>query len=368
MRRAGAVPPARGLPRVWDLMPALLEGPPGRGWLPEPARDASTVVLLVLDGLGWCDLRDHLSELPTLRSLEGGCIETVVPSTTAAALASITTGMSPLEHGILGYRMRLSGGVFNVLRWRFADGHEGPDPSAIQRWPPFRGKDIPVVTRSEFRHSGFAAAHLRVPRLCGWTTTAVLVEHVRRLVAHDESLVYAYYDGVDRVAHEYGLREEFFDVELASVDVLVGRLLDVLPQHVALLVTSDHGQVHVEYGQHLSLAPLVPLCEAFAGEGRFRSLSARRGRSRDLLVAAEEAFGTRAWIFARDRLIDEGWLGRGRPSDEVRHRIGDVVLAGREPVAFLDPMTPRERRLLGYHGSMTDREMLVPLLAARGRR
>jgi len=125
--------------------------------------------------------------------------------------------------------------------------------------------------------------------------------------------------------------------------------------------------VHVEHRQHLSLDPLASLCEAFAGEG-FRSLYARRGRAPDLLVAAEEAFGNRAWVSTRDRLIDEGRLGAGHPSHEVRQRIGDVVLAAREPVAFLDPTSPRERRLLGHHGSMADREMLEPLLAGPGQR
>jgi hypothetical protein len=61
-------------------------------------------------------------------------------------------------------------------------------------------------------------------------------------------------------------------------------------------------------------APLASLCEAFADEGRFRSLYARRGRAPDLLVAAEEAFGNRAWVSTRDRLIDEGRLGAGHPS------------------------------------------------------
>jgi hypothetical protein len=51
----------------------------------------------------------------------------------------------------------------------------------------------------------------------------------------------------------------------------------------------------------------------------------------------------------------------------VPGRIGDVVLAAREPVAFVDPALPRERMLLSAHGSLTADEMFVPLRAARGR-
>jgi hypothetical protein len=51
------------------------------------------------------------------------------------------------------------------------------------------------------------------PRHCGWTTTAVVVERIRRLAARGAPLIYSHYDGVDRLAYEYGLREEFFAAE-----------------------------------------------------------------------------------------------------------------------------------------------------------
>ena len=55
----------------------------------------ATVVLLVLDGLGWELLREHAADLPELSGLAGGAITTVAPSTTASALTSITTGLPP---------------------------------------------------------------------------------------------------------------------------------------------------------------------------------------------------------------------------------------------------------------------------------
>ena len=47
----------------------------------------------------------------------------------------------------------------------------------------------------------------------------------------------------------------------------------------------------------------------------------------------------------------------------VAGRIGNVVLAAREPVAFVDPALPNERNLRSGHGSLTPDEMYVPLLA-----
>ena len=105
----------------------------------------------------------------------------------------------------------------------------------------------------------------------------MLVEHCRRLVGHDERFVYAYYPGVDTVAHEFGLHDEYYLAELAFADELVGRLLDALPGHATLVVTADHGQVHV--GD--SWIPLHPLREMFKYcAGRDGSGTSTRTRAR----------------------------------------------------------------------------------------
>lgn len=345
------------------VVPALLGQRPAP-WLPASLEGARSVVLLVLDGLGWHSFQSHRALMPTLGGLEGGPVTTVVPSTTAAALTSITTGSAPARHGMVGYRMRVGGQVLDVLRWRVPEGRP-PEPQQVVTAQAFLGRPVPVVTRAEFARTGFTAAHMQGARLVGWRTTAILVEHVRRLVEAGEDLVYVYYDGVDKVAHEYGLLDGFYPAELAATDRLVGDLLESLPAQAALLLTSDHGQVH--YQGLESLEPLAPMVSAYAGDGRFRYLYARPGAEAELARAAAECFDDRAWVLTREQLVDEGWLGPEPPSGPVLSRVGDLVLAAREPVAFADPTHPRESELVAGHGSMTPDEMLVPLLAGRGR-
>jgi len=309
-------------------------------------------------------LGTHASVTPVLSSMTGGPITTVAPSTTGAALTSITTGRPPAEHGIVGYRMRAGTHILDVLRWQTADGRP-PTPASMAPIAPFGGRRVPVVTRGEFARTGFTEAHMRGARIVGWRTTATLVEHCRRLVGSGERFVYAYYDGIDRVAHEYGLRDEFLVRELRATDDLVGTLLDVLPPDVAVAVTADHGQVHFE--SVLDLDALAGQIEAYAGDGRFRYLYAAPGGAESLRVRAEQEFGEVAWVFGRDELFEGGWLGPKPPEPAVRRRVGDVVLAAKTAVQFRDPGHPNEATLLAGHGSLTAAEMLVPLVAARGR-
>src|SRR5438270_5406043 len=125
------VVPDYGGASIVGIVPALVRGsrPP---WFPQAAREGGPVVLFVIDGLGWTTLEAHRSLLPRLAALDGRAITTVAPSTTASALTSLATGLSPAQHGVVGFRMRVDRAVLNVLRWQ-TDGGTPPDPFTVQR-------------------------------------------------------------------------------------------------------------------------------------------------------------------------------------------------------------------------------------------
>lgn len=348
---------------VANVVPALLERPDGApDWLPAAAVEADRVVLLLLDGLGWQQLQSRRHLAPTMSGMQGGPIATVLPTTTATALTSLSTGLAPGEHGIVGYRMQVHGEVLNVLRWSTSSGdarHTIP-PQKIQTQLPFLGQRPPVITRAEFARTGFTIAHLDGVRFTGYRMTSTLVTEVARLTRSAEPFVYAYYEGIDKVSHEYGLGEHF-DAELASADRIVGDLLDAVPPGTAVVVVSDHGQVEVG----ANVVPLAPEVVAHvsmqSGEGRFRWLHARPGHVSALVDAATAAHGHDAWIRTREQIIADGWFGPAVTAD-ASARLGDVALVARTDVAFLEPTDTGPYELLGRHGSATAAELYVPLL------
>lgn len=349
---------------ITNVVPALLQPPdPAPRWLPSAAHDADRVVLLVVDGLGWTQMAERSALTPTLAGLEGGPIATVAPSTTATALTSITTGLPPGEHGVVGYRMAVDGEVLNVLRWNTAagDARRSIPPSKVQVHPCFGGQRPPVVTRTEFATSGFTAAHLDGTRFTGYRTLGTLVAELVRLARSGEPLIYAYYEGLDKVSHEYGLGAAY-DEELRWIDHLVAALLEALPAGTVLLVTADHGQVEV--GDRVIELPNDVLTHVAmqSGEGRFRWLHARSGRGPALLDAATELLAGHAWIRSKDEAIEQGWFGPV-VTDAAAGRLGDVLLAAKDDVAFHDTNDTGPYELVGRHGSLTEDEMLVPLLA-----
>lgn len=359
--------PDYGGPNVRGIVPAVLRPPgaPVPSWLSPALTDAAQVVLLVLDGLGWEQLEARRATAPTLAAMAGIPVTTVAPSTTATALTSIATGLTPGEHGLVGYRMDIGGAVMNVLRWQVpaGDARRHLAPERAQPFRPFLGAAVPVVSRADLEGTAFTAAHLRGSRPHGWRTMSGLPVTVGALLAAGESFVYAYYDGIDKVAHEHGFGP-YYDAELALADRMVADLVDRLPAGAALLVTADHGQVHVGEATMPMADDVRRLTRHQSGEGRFRWLHARPGAAAELRAAADAHHGDDAWIRSRAEVIEEGWLGPV-VSPPVASRLGDVAVVARSAVSFDDPDEPGGHQLVCRHGSLTSAEMVVPLLWCR---
>ena len=354
---------------VRGIIPALLapRGVPLPRWMPDAAAAPQRVVL-VIDGLGWEQLQQRLALVPTMASMAGTPITTVAPSTTATALTSIATGLTPGEHGLIGYRFDVGGDIINVLRWHgdSKDLRRSFPPRDLQPFAPFLGESPPVITKGELQGSGFTDAHLRGSNLVGWRLSSAIAVEIGRQLRAGEPFVYAYYDGIDKTAHERGFGE-FYDAELVAVDRLVGDVLAVMPSDAALLIIADHGQVDVGDNIVRPAPDLLSMVRIQSGEGRFRWFHAKPGARSDLLQACSQAHEHHAWVVTREQVIDEGWFGPA-VSAPVAGRLGDVALVARDEISFFDQADSGPYPLVCRHGSLTSAEMLVPLLAATGRR
>lgn len=322
--------------------------------------------MLVLDGLGWNQLRDHRSLAPRMTDMESVALTTVAPTTTATALTTLVTGADPRQHGILGYRIDVDGTVMNTLSWfggrrgeRRNLRHDIP-PSTIQPVPAFCGQRVPVITRAEHLGTAFTEAHLAGSDLRGWRSPSSIAIEVTEALDDGSDFVYAYYDGVDKIAHERGFGS-YYDAELAAADDLVGRVCDSVPLGTTVVVVADHGQVQTGDDIVELDVDVLRFVDHQSGEGRFRWLHARDGRIDELLESCRR-YESIAWVLSRDDLVSSGWFGETGNASFLR-RLGDVALIPRTAASFDDPEDSGHFPLVCRHGSLTDDELFVPLLA-----
>ncbi len=353
------------------VVPHLLDALEHRsGWF-APARSA---IVLLVDGLGRANLTaraGHARFLAT-RMTKKDAARTVFPATTASALTSLLTGESPGTHGIVGYRVRIPGtdrAPDQLKGWET----DGLDPLTWQRATPLlereaaRGRPCFVVSKARYAGTGFTHALQRGATFVAGASVADRVTQAAELAnQHAGALVYAYVPELDTVGHAQGWESDAWSAGLETVDAAARALDAALASDVGAVVTADHGMVDVPRHRQVLFGDgdaLVDGVRLVAGEPRMLHLYAEPGAAHGVLDRWRNAEGARSWVMSREEAVSHGLFGAS-VHPEVLPRIGDVLVAARNGVAYYDDRLEdkKPQRMVGQHGSLTDQERIVPLI------
>lgn len=331
-----------------------------------PAEGLAAVTVLLVDGLGWWPWQERLALTPSLADMASRRLSTTVPSTTPTALGSLGTGTPPGAHGIVGASFRLAEDdqMLHPLSWK-GDPHPvatQPEPTVFER-AAAAGVPVLSVGASAYAESGLTRAVLRGAAYAGVDSADAMVDAVAH---HHRGLAYAYVPELDRLGHVHGVDSHEWGAGLAEVDRLVGRLLERLgPDHL-LVITADHGMVDCPPSSRVRVEALpgFDAVEAVGGEPRLRHIYCSAGREPEIIASWRDALGERAIVLSRDEAVHRGLFGAVDP--DYADRIGDIVVLALGDTVLVSEADPLVSGLLGQHGSVTDAEMAIPLLVARG--
>ena len=391
------VPPPTDAPPLDSsvLPPAMLEG-------------VSAVVLLLVDGLGRNVIEpETVAERPVFRSwltaaerrghtVSTAWITSIFPSSTMPAIASINTGLAPVEHGLLGWTTHLAefGEATELARWgparasgsfqdRALGGH---DPRAffarrtLHQHLRSHGVGPTAVSPVAYRGSGFTEMVFDGARFSGYFATSsipMLVDDA--LGGGGRRYVYAYWPTVDLVEHHARRHDPSggdIQAEIATLDFALRRWVgDRHPSRsdgeTLLLVTADHGHVFGSPKQVVQFSDDPVLLDRLVcpptGERRVAYLHPRPGQAAFVRAHCEERYAEAARVLDSDKLFARGLFGPGIASEAIRHRAGDLVLLARDGWQFIAAHRPGHEPgyMYGNHGGLDPREMLVPLIAVR---
>jgi hypothetical protein len=339
-------------------------------------------VVVLVDGLGVSSLRARAGHARYLSSrlTRTGVVDTVFPATTAAAITSLTTGVEPGQHGLVGYRA-LDAAHDRVVN-QLSGWDDGMPPETWQRTRTVfeRAADDGVpgfaIGPKRYSRSGFTLAALRGARYVPAEGIADRFAAARAVLdTEPRALVYLYVPELDVAAHAHGWESGKWLTALESLDSAAGRFAAELRAGEGLIVTADHGVLDVPATRHIlfdSVPELVAPVRHVGGDPRCLYLYLDEtadvgGGSPDeiatvLADAWREAEGDRAWVFTRAEAVAAGLFGR--VDEAVLPRIGDVIVAARKAVAYYDSRESNQsaRSMIGQHGSLTDEELRVPVI------
>jgi len=350
-----------------DILPNCLDALSGRrgrmGLTP-----VERLVLVVVDGLGHEALGAHLGHARTLASAwsPGAAIGSGFPSTTAAALTTLTTGEPAGRHGLVGYRAYDPAGDRVVGQ---LSGWEGIDPGTWQRMPTLFSRATAdgirsvAIAHARYQDSPFTRAVLNGAEFRGATDAGSRRRELAAVLREPgPALVYYYVPDLDVAAHAHGVASAKWLAALEDLDAELAAVLGTLGPRDGVLLTADHGIVDVPQEAHrIATAELLDGVRLVAGEPRCLQLQLHAGVDADAVAERWRASeGKRAWVATRAEAVDAGWFGT--VDAEVLPRIGELLVAARGAYAYYASADDSSRRMVGQHGSLTPAETAVPLL------
>lgn len=331
---------------------------------------ARSVVLVVVDGLGAIPLRAHAGHARTLASAMakkdvGGA---VFPTTTAAALTSLLTGVAPGVHGMVGYRVRHPERdvlVNQLSEWDRIDPLTWQSAPTVFEHATAAGNRAFVVGSAGYAGSGFTRATLRGGEFLPASSPADRVVLAYELAdSHDGALVYCYLPEVDKAGHKHGIDSPEWVAALEDIDAALTRRT---PDGVGVLVTADHGMVDVPQHKHFVLDAAGGWHDGIrhiGGEPRMMHVYAEPDADQGALLARwRDNLEGFADVVSRTEALDAGLFG-AHVSDAARERIGDLMVIARSNVALYDGEADdqRGRGMIGQHGALTPEEWRVPFI------
>ena len=330
-------------------------------------------LLFLIDGFGFDTFATYADAMPTMsRMINHGLIQTAFPSTTATSLATLTTGVMPGAHGMLGYTVQVprSGGrLLNALKW-----DERVDP---ENWQPVEtlfqrataaGITVTHVAAKRYENSGFTRAVFRGANYKGANVVTDLISETKLALQATPSFVYLYVNDLDTAGHSDGVGSEKWIAALTMIDQMLSQLMKEVPKGTRIWVTSDHGMINVEekiiIGQD---NPLLQGVSVIAGEPRARHVYLETDSPSARTETAslwQEYLQDKALVLTRENAISSNLFGT-EVTPDAYDRMGEIIAIARGGVVLLDAdRADKEGAMVGHHGSDSDIESQVGLLTS----
>ena len=358
------------------------------------------VVLFLMDGFGW-RFFEKFQDAPFLKTVARlGQVEKLTaqfPSTTAAQLTTLHTGMPVGEHGIFEwyYYEPLLDALIAPLLFSFAGTRERdtlkpagakphrlfPNTTLYQRLRK-QGVTSTIFQHREYTPSSFGDVIFAGARSLGYKTLPEALVNLAEALARSTSPSYfvLYNEKIDTISHEYGPNSAQTSAEIQAFLMIMEKIflkaLRGSHRKILFLLTADHGQSETDPQTtvYLNRQPRFAGLEKFLKTDRQGQLLVPGGSARDFflylqpgLVEEAQAFLTprlegRAEVRKVADLMSEGWFGP-LLSPRFCARAGDlVILPYRYESVWWYEKNKYEQKYHGHHGGLTAQEMEIPLL------
>jgi hypothetical protein len=365
--------------------------------------NSNKIVLLLIDGFGYnqwlaCYKNYEFFEIFTRKGLVAP-VTTIFPSTTAAALTTINTGLTPQKHALLEWFLYFKEIDMILRTLPFTPLNEKDknrflkvrvDPKNLYKgstiYQALRKSGIKSFTfiNETYADSAYSKLVYKGSKTIPFINSSDLVVRLRKTLEAEKgpAYFYVYIADVDSLEHEYGPHTEEYYAELSVLSFLLKKeLLEKIDKKVAeetlLLITADHGQLNISPKETIYLNRFRELTKSFQKSKRKKPILPT-GSPRDVFLHINQnelekmhsflsnKLKEKAQVVKTEEAIRMGLFGSGKPRKEFYDRVGNLlILPYKNHTVWYQHVKGKKLDLLGIHGGLSEDEMLVPFAISK---
>lgn len=319
-------------------------------------KDYKNIVVLLLDGMGKCILENHLSKEGAFRTHLAGDYKSVFLSTTVAATTSAMSGLQPCEHSWLGwecYYPQVDENVivfFNVIQGTEEQAADYNVPWTVTPYESVVDK-INKSGKKAYAYAPFVPPYPKsIEEICSG---------IKGLCEQPgQKYIYAYWDQPDGLLHRNGRKSDVVKEALKEMEMAVSKLADEL-EDTLIVVTADHGHIDTDYVMLQDYPNIMDcLVRLPSLEPRALNFFIKEGKKKIFEEEFNREFGDKFILMPMEEVIEKKLLGTGKPHENFRSMLGDylAIATGDLTIYF------GEEKWGSMHGSLTEDEMIIPLI------
>ena len=324
-------------------------------------QEYKNVVLMLFDGMGAKSLETALSERSFLRQHLECPISSVFPPTTVAATTSVQSGLSPAEHGRLGWYLYFKEAHDNVAVFsniKQSDGKSAGKVSLADTYLPYVDICDKIKAAADVEAdtvSPFSEYKCRTMRSIFTTAGKILNKDGRHFI-------YCYWPQPDKDMHICGVNSLKAKMDIRRINHLAKKFCSKLSDTLVVII-ADHGLIDTKWLRIEDYPKLSGMLEKKPSiERRAAALFVKDGMQGEFEKEFKNIFGDKFLLLNKNEIIDSKLFGEGRINERIDDFTGDFIAISTGDWAL--ELQKGDTLMKGCHAGLTEQEMLVPLIIA----